>query len=238
MNTVNLPPIFAVYRPETRSFSIYQPDMALNNVVHRLIPWYRPVKGCWGTCSDKERLQVRRWFEGQRWYILENQEPKKELYDVIIQKKHYTFWSLNHSLVWAKNFISIHDQCPSIPVLEFNSQKLVSSTNPGLHVIWNSIQSDNLLKESALGWGLIFDRLNMDSGAEKPLRIRTPVPKASESDKEQEQEQEQEDSFSIPVQPKTWIDTAYSCIGIGLYGCTAVTIVTLYASIVRTVIGF
>jgi len=231
MSQCTLPPIFAVYRPETRTFSIFQPDVILNNVIHDLVLWNRPVKSCWSTCSDKERVEVRRWFQGQRWYIVPNQEETNKIHDVVIEKKLYTFWSLKHSLVWAKSRMDSIEDCPSIPILEFNSQKLVSRNKPGFHVVWNSVQHEDLLEESATGWGELFDRINAESGSEKPLRICTPKPRTSDSD------QEKEDTFAIPVDSPTWIDTVKSWIGVGLYACTAATFVTVYATIIRAVIG-
>jgi hypothetical protein len=231
MNQCPLPPIFAVYRPETRTFSIFQPDLILDTVIHDLIVWNRPLKSCWSTCSDKRRVEVRRWFGGQRWYIVRNQEKNNTIQDVIIKKKPYTFWSLNHSLIWAKSRMDTIEECPSIPVIEFNSQKLLSANKPGFHIVWKSVQHEDLLQESAAGWGELFDRINAESGSEKPLRICTPKPKASESD------QEQEDTFAIPVDPPSWVDTVKSWIGVGLYACTAVTIVTVYTTIIRAVIG-
>jgi hypothetical protein len=232
MNQHSLPPIFAVYRPESNTFSLFEPDVTLNSVLHRIVPWYRPVKSCWRFWTDKERIYMRSWFEGQRWYIVKNNEESKELYDIVIQKKSYKVWSLNHSLVWAKSRLDDYDSCPTVPILEFNSQKLVSSEKPGFQVVWNAVHHEDLLEESGIGWGLLFDRINAESGSEKPLRICTPKPKASDSDQEQE-----EDTFNIPVEPSTWIDTLKSWIGIGLYSCTAATLITVYATIIRTVIG-
>jgi hypothetical protein len=230
MNTTSLPQIFAVYHPETNTFSLFEPDVVLNNVVHRLVPWHRPVKSCWRFWTDKKRIHMRPWFEGQRWYVVRNQEGSKQLYDVVVQKRPYKVWSLNHSLVWAKSRLDEYDVCPTVPILEFNSQKLVGSEKPGFQVVWNRVQPEDILKESASGWGLVYDSIEMESGADKPLRITTPKPKGSKIDSH-------EDSFAIPVEPVTWADTIKSWIGIGLYGCTAVTVVTVYTTIIRALIG-
>jgi len=146
MSVTTLPSVFAVYRPETNTFSLFEPDVVLNGVIYAIRPWYRPVKSCWNACSDKERSQIRRWFDGRRWYVVK-QPTQKVIQDVLIQKKPYITWSLGHSLVWAPRLSAISTQCPSVPILEFNSQKLLAVHQSGFQAVWVNVQPSDSCTE-------------------------------------------------------------------------------------------
>jgi len=182
------PPIFAVYRKDTDGFLFLEPDTSISGSIHRFQKWQRPIKHFWKDCTDKERSCMIPWFQGQQWYVVPLQNHTTVLQTTILRGKPVKYWSLGHVLVWADYSFgtkSPHEDnwkhLPWIPILEFQDRSLTPTHESGLHLSWIMSSRETILEQSNAGWSALYALLDT-IGSDKPLRIRTPLPRKEDEE--------------------------------------------------------
>jgi len=182
------PSIFAIYRKDTDGFLFLQPDISGGGSIYRFQQWNRPVKHYWKDCTDKEKETMPQWFQGQQWYVVPLKEQPILLQTMVLNGKSIRYWSLGHVLVWADYSFgtkSLHPdnwkQWPSVPILEFQDRSLIPMYESGIHLNWLMTSRMNLLECSNKGWSILYALLDT-TGSDKPLRIRTPLPRKEDDE--------------------------------------------------------
>ena len=196
---MSLPAVFAIYRAETETFQLLQPEVNSENTeIRRLKNWARPDGASWREASEEDRETMLPWFHGQEWYVVPTpkagtQEPTR-FYRVTIHNKEYTWWFMNYKLVWS-NSITYHHRhnegrnawfhSPRVYVVEFNTKLIYPRTNVSFYPRWSNTTVKMLHDERSKTWyeyneygalkPLTMDNIKPISSWQ-PLRIRTPTP--------------------------------------------------------------
>jgi len=183
-----LPPIFATYNAESKTFQLFQPELIFHNVVS-IQPWQRPVKSCWKRYTSKERSENLIWLDGQQWYLVKNQEQSiPGIHTIRILKNQYSYWHLQHTLIWA-DYIPSKDldipmnwkYYPHVPVIEFQNKTIYPSYHTEITPVWYKTDAGSIYQVSLQGWNLFHPLIYSET---KPLLIRTPILNDSLSDEE------------------------------------------------------
>lgn len=187
---MHLPATFAVYRPETATFQILQPDTASDGSYLRLKNWSIPDNADWKSAAHEERVQMLQWFRGQEWYVLPTNKFQTEetvrIHTIVLHGKTYYWWSTHHKLVWS-NPMTFHkrevnaaaaaawDNSPSILVIELSTRLIMPRTDTSTYAKWCDTSAEQLIAEKERG----LEEFQTHSHPEErddtsQLRIRTP----------------------------------------------------------------
>jgi hypothetical protein len=187
---MHLPATFAVYRPETATFQIMQPDVASDGSYLRLKNWSVPDNSDWKSSTHEERAQMLQWFRGQEWYVLPTNKFQTEetprIHTIVVHGKTYNWWSTHHKLVWS-NALTFHkrevngaaaiawEKSPSILVIELSTRLIMPRTDTSTYAKWCDTNMENLIAEKERGFEE-FQSLSVpqDRDDVSTLRIRTP----------------------------------------------------------------
>ncbi len=202
---MHLPQVFAVYRPETSTFQIMQPDTASDGSYLRLKNWSVPDNSDWKSASYEERGQMLQWFRGQEWYVVptnkfQTEEPTR-IHTIVVHSKTYHWWSTHHKLVWS-NSMTWHkrstntaaaqawDASPSILVIELSTRLIMPRTDTSTFARWVDTNAEQLIVEKEHGLNAYKSMiLEEDRDDTTLLRIRTPpsqpVYESSDTDTEE-----------------------------------------------------
>jgi hypothetical protein len=185
---MHLPDIFAIYRPESETFQILQPDTASDGSYLRLKNWSVPDNNEWKTASSEERAKMLAWFRGQEWYVVPtnkyatDEEPR--IHTITLHGKTYHWWSTHHKLVWSNMFTfrsrnggtaESWANCPSVLVIELSSRLIIPRTDTSMHAKWYEASIPNLITEKERG-SVAYNALTLEEDRDDTgsLRIRTP----------------------------------------------------------------
>ncbi len=184
-----LPPVFAIYRADSESFQLLQPEISDDGKVVKLRPWARPT---YRTISDEERKNdtIQLWLKGQEWYVVPtystDTKTPTEYHRVTIHDQSYTFWTLRHVLLWS-NYITharrhttgLADwmNAPRIPILEFSSKLIYPRTELPIYPRWVEAKPHAVERESLAGRAMYKD---FTMGNDKPTLYD--LPDESETD--------------------------------------------------------
>ncbi len=190
-----LPKIFAVYHPSTETFQILQTEILEDGTVSRLKCWARPSLRDWSTTSDEEKIDLLKWGNGQEWYVCKTNRALSDthptIYQTQIHGKSYSFWFLNHMLIWS-NYAVYRERhgagreswmnSPMIPVVEFQTKQLYPRTQTGMYTYWSETSKEDLEVVSVAARAQIRDSGQMEESIHEHvdpryLRIRTPSPR-------------------------------------------------------------
>ena len=199
-----LPNVFAIYRAETETFQILQPDVASDGSILRLKNWARPDICDYNRASLLERGELTKWFRGQEWYVVPSSSEGKSMsiHKTLIHEQTYAWWFCRHMLVWSD--YAIHGgrrgptatewkQSPSIPIIQFNTKLIYPRTNLAMYPRWTDASPDSLKEMTQKGhteFQVIGMNLADTSFDPRTLRIRTPTPYDDESTSETASETE------------------------------------------------
>jgi len=231
MQGSSFPPIFAIYRYDTKTFQLFESEHVLNGILYSIRPWIRPVRSYWRFCSDKKKTELVQWFQGEQWYVVPMKHSStKQIYSVKIQNKIYTYCYLDHSLLWAKyefdmspHYPSEYNTYPTVPIIEFTVRSIFPYNAINIYPTWYSTMPDFLHSEYNKGWALLYN--TEQTGASKPyLRIKTPEVENSQTD------------------PKPPLDTSekpqsISMCGILVYIATITSVSLIYILAITSVLG-
>lgn len=190
-----LPKVFAIYRAETETFQILQPDVASDGSILRLKNWARPDIRTYTHASPAERDELTKWFRGQEWYVVPSSADPKPviIHKVMIHDQAYAWWFCRHMLVWSD--YQTHGgrrgptanewkQSPSIPIIQFNTKLIYPRTNLAMYPRWTDTTPEELKTMTQKGQ-TEFQVVGMNLADEwfdpSTLRIRTPPPQEDEA---------------------------------------------------------
>lgn len=204
-----LPSVFAIYRPETETFQLLQPDINLNGSVIGLKNWALPDTAEWKKASVTEQKQMLPWFRGQEWYALPiqgagSQEPIP-IYTSTIHSQPYQWWSLRHKLVWSnyltfgkRNGILAHEWnvAPSVMLIDFHTKLIYPRATIGFYPRWTDTTLQILMDEVQNGWSSAYAQTQTQSQTQTQanmkylnervnvsmLRIKTPPARDSDDE--------------------------------------------------------
>jgi hypothetical protein len=198
--TTTLPSVFAIYRPETETFQLLQPDIDLTGSVIGLKNWALPGTVEWKKASLAEQKQMLPWFRGQEWYALPtlgagSDEPI-QIYTSTIHSQPYQWWSLRHKLVWSnyltfgkRNGILAHEWnvAPSVILIDFHTKLIYPRAMIGFYPRWTDTTPQILMNEVRHGLSAVAptqatteavnERANISM-----LRIKTPPARDSDDE--------------------------------------------------------
>jgi hypothetical protein len=190
-----LPKAFAIYRAETETFQILQPDIGSDGTILRLKNWARPDIRTYTHATPLEREELTKWFRGQEWYVVPSTSDPKPivLHKTIIHEQAYAWWFCRHMLVWSDYHVyggrrgltaTEWKNCPSIPIIQFNSKLIYPRTNLAMYPRWSDTTPEALKAISQKGQ-TEFQVVGMNLADEffdtSSLRIRTPPPQDDET---------------------------------------------------------
>jgi hypothetical protein len=203
--TTTLPSVFAVYRPETETFQLLQPDIDLTGSVIGLKNWALPDTQEWKRASVTEKKQMLPWFRGHEWYALPTRGAGSEdpipIYTSTIHSQPYQWWSLRHKLVWSnyltfgkRNGISAHEWnvAPSVMLIDFHTKLIYPRTNIGFYPRWTDTTPQILLEEVRNGLSAVTNteatqatqatQATTERANVSMLRIKTPPARDSDDE--------------------------------------------------------
>lgn len=182
-----LPDIFAIYRADSKSFQLLTTERDDDGNITRLRNWSRSKE------DSGEWNRGTMWCATKTNKALSDVEPK--LYKEIIHKQEYTFWFLNHMLLWTTydiyadrygKTLSAWMECPMVPVLEFGTKQIYPRTECNVMSLWAETSPDEVEEMSDRGrtayrTSLAESVATWDDHVDpRFLRIRTPTPRAEE----------------------------------------------------------
>lgn len=191
----SIPKVFAIYRAETETFQILQPDIASDGSILRLKNWARPDIREYNDASPMERETLAKWFRGQEWYVVpSSSDPKPILFHkTTIHDQSYSWWFCRHMLVWSNymihgarhsSYANEWKQSPSIPILQFNTKLIYPRTNLAMYPRWTDTTPDALKTMTQKGY-TEFQAIGINGSDKRfdpsTLRIRTPPPQEDET---------------------------------------------------------
>ena len=162
-----LPSVFAIYRPETETFQLLQPDIASDGSIMRLKNWALPDTQEWKRASVTEQKQMMPWFRGHEWYALPtlgagSMDPIP-IYTTTIHSQSYQWWSLRHKLVWSnymtfgkRNGILAHEWnvAPSVMLIDFHTKVIYPRASIGFYPRWTDTTPQILMDEVRNGFAV------------------------------------------------------------------------------------
>lgn len=237
MQGSSFPPIFAIYRYDTKTFQLFESEHVLNGILYSIRPWNRPVRSYWRFCSDKKKTELVQWFQGEQWYVVPmKHSPMKQIHSVKIQNKMYTYWYLDHSLLWAKNefdmtthYPSEYNNYPSIPIIEFTMRSIFPYNSINIYPIWYSTIPELLHNEYKKGWAILYN--TEQTGVSKPyLRIKTPEVETNQTDPKDTKDSKSSVNTSDQSQ-------SISTCGILVYIATITSVSLIYIFAITSVLG-
>lgn len=246
----SIPKVFAIYRAETETFQILQPDVAEDGSILRLKNWARPDICDYNHASPMEREELTKWFRGQEWYVVPSSSETKPIviHKVIIHEQTYAWWFCRHMLVWSNYMIhgARHGvykdewkQSPSIPIIQLNTKLIYPRTNLAMYPRWTD-STPEALKQMTQKGQTEFQVVGMNLADElfdpSTLRIRTPPPQDDTSASETEGLYAPRAKRSYgPIQsPLTRKET---CVAYLFIACSVFFLVGMYAFILIEAFG-
>lgn len=186
----SFPKVFAIYRAETETFQILQPEIASDGSILRLKNWGRPDIRDYNHASLAERGEITKWFRGQEWYVVPSSEDPKPImiHKVMIHEQTYAWWFCRHMIVWSNYMVhgargghmaTEWKESPTIPIIQFNTKLIYPRTNLAMYPRWTDTTPDALVMMTRKGQiefqevGMNLADAHFDTSA---LRIRTPPP--------------------------------------------------------------
>lgn len=186
----SFPKVFAIYRAETETFQILQPDIASDGSILRLKNWARPDIRDYNHASPVERGEITKWFRGQEWYVVPSSEDPKPImiHKVTIHDQAYAWWFCRHMIVWSDymthagrrgSSAAAWKEAPTIPIIQFNTKLIYPRTMLAMYPRWTDTTPAALNDMSRKGQtefqevGMNLADAHFDPSS---LRIRTPPP--------------------------------------------------------------
>ncbi len=186
----SFPKVFAIYRAETETFQILQPDIGSDGTILRLKNWARPDIRDYNHAAPGEREELTKWFRGQEWYVVPSSTDPKPIviHKVMIHDQVYAWWFCRHMLIWSDYMThatrrgpSANEwkQSPSIPIIQFNTKLIYPRTILAMYPRWTDTKPEALVEMTRRGQ-TEFQEVGMNLADEffdtSALRIRTPPP--------------------------------------------------------------
>lgn len=246
-----LPKVFAIYRAETETLQILQPDIGSDGSILRLKNWARPDIRTYTHASPLERDDLSKWFRGQEWYVVPSSSDPKPImiHKAIIHEQAYAWWFCRHMLVWSDYQTyggrrgptsNEWKQSPSIPIIQFNTKLIYPRTNLAMYPRWTDTTPEALKVMTQKGQ-TEFQVVGMNLADEwfdpSALRIRTPPPQDDEtsaSETEGLYAPRAKSSYGPIQSPLTRKET---CIAYTVLGSTMLLLIGMYIFSAATVFG-
>lgn len=182
---MKLPEVFAIYRHNTQTFQLIQPQENDGTIV--LKSWIPPSGENLRILVEKDKKEASLWLNGQEWFVQPYESNQKsiniEIYKTNICNKTYYWWPLHYRLVWSN--YEVHSRrftigaetwykSPSIPIIEFSRGVVFPRVVYGFYPRWTSTKPRDIELVSYSSRACLEQDSDYENEMRKNLRITTP----------------------------------------------------------------